>query len=60
MGAGEDPHILSLGKKVLIARVNNRDILVVGVEDTVVTSGSIGEELDLALSTNKGGNGLGG
>ena len=57
---GEDPDVLSLSNQVGVARVDDGDVLVVGVEDTVVTSGGIGEELDLALSADEGSDGLGG
>lgn len=53
--AGEHPDVLSLSEKVGVAGVDDGDVLVIGVEDSVVTSGSIGEELDLALSTVEGG-----
>ena len=55
--AGEDPDVLGLSEKVAIARVNDGDVLVVGVENSVVAGGGEGEELDLALGTVEGGNG---
>ena len=54
--AGEDPDVLGLGEEVGVARVHNNHVLVVGVEDSVVTSGGIGEELDLSLGTVEGSN----
>ena len=57
--AGENPHVLSLGNEVGVARVDEGDGLVIGVEDTVVTSGGKGEELDLTLGTVEGCDGLG-
>ena len=57
--AGENPHVLSLGDQVGVARVNEGDGVVIGVEDTVVTGGGEGEELDLTLGTVEGGDGLG-
>ena len=59
LGSGEDPHVLGLGKEEGIARVDEGEVLVVGGEDAVVTGGSIGEELDLALSTVEGSDGVG-
>ena len=57
--AGKNPNVLSLGNEVGVTGVDEGDGLVVGVEDTVVTSGGIGEELDLTLGTVEGGDGLG-
>ena len=56
LSTGKDPDVLGLSEKEGVARVDNSEIIVIGVKDSVVTSGGIGEELDLALSTVEGGN----
>jgi len=59
LGAGEDPDVLALGGEDGGAGVHDGDVLVVGVQHLVVTSGSVGEELDVALGSVEGGDGGG-
>lgn len=55
---GEDPDELVLGNIEISARVNDGEVLVVGVNDAVVTGGGVGEELDETVGTIEGSNSL--